>query len=107
MVDFAAVDWAVAIIALVGVVILSYVLIAPILQRRLMRCPEKGTVTFVDVDVVPSVLGDAKAPGLMVRKCDLWTEQQTECGSGCLERYGETMPGFRVDLHALRDFKRQ
>lgn len=107
MVDFAAVYWAVAIIVLVAVGVLLYRLIAPNLQRRLMRCPEKGTITFVDVDVVPSVLGDAKPSGLMVHKCDLWTEQQKECGSGCLERYVESMPGFRVDLHALRDFKRQ
>jgi hypothetical protein len=104
MVDFAMTDWMVVLVVLVAAGVLVYFLIAPFLQKRLMRCPKKGAITFVDV--APAPPGNSNAATVTVRNCDLWPGQKN-CDQGCLERYSESTRGFRVDLHALRDFKRQ
>ncbi|MDH4152054.1 MAG: hypothetical protein OEV67_16250 [Betaproteobacteria bacterium] len=104
MVDFAMADWVVVLVVLVALGVLVHLLIAPFLQRQLMRCPKNGAVTFVDA--APAPPGDSNAASVTVRNCDLWPGQK-DCDQGCLERYSESTRGFRVDLHALRDFKRQ
>jgi len=104
MVDYTILDSAVVIIVLVAVGVLMYLLIKFVSQDRLMRCPETGAITFVDV--AQTSPGDVNGSGLVVRNCDLWTDQKN-CDRGCLVRYGETTRGFRLDLHALRDFERQ
>ncbi len=54
MVDFAMTDWIVVLVVLVALGVLVHLLIAPFLQRRLMRCPKNGAITFVDVAPAPS-----------------------------------------------------
>jgi hypothetical protein len=66
---------------------------------RLMRCPETGSIAFVDAVRVK----DGARP--IVRSCTLQPERR-ECGSGCLERFDETAPGYRVKVEALRPFAR-
>ena len=71
---------------------------------RLMRCPETGTIAFVGADEsVPS--SDGKAPELTVWSCDLWPTRK-DCARGCLERWNETAPGYRINVEALRTFER-
>lgn len=101
MMNYTAMDAAIIIVVLVLAGVLMYRLIAHISQRRLMRCPKTGAITFVDA--AQTSPGDVNGPGLVVRNCDLWADQKN-CDRGCLVRYGETTRGFRVDLHALRDF---
>ena len=103
MVDFVMADWVVVLLVLGAAGVVVHLLIAPFRQRRLMRCPKTGAVTFVDV--APAAPGNPNAPAVTVRNCDLWPGQKG-CDQGCLERYSESTRGFRVDLHALRDFKR-
>jgi hypothetical protein len=70
-------------------------------KSTLLRCPETGAVTLVDVRPIGS---DGHAPRLDVSRCALWTETR-ECGRGCLARYGETGPGVWTDVRALRPFE--
>jgi hypothetical protein len=67
---------------------------------RLMRCPETGTVAFVEAE--NAAYGKWTAP--RVRSCDLWPARK-DCARGCLARYAETTPGFLVNANALRPFE--
>ena len=73
------------------------------LKERLMRCPETGGVAFVDARAIPR--RDGKAPVLLVHSCGLWPDRK-DCARGCLARFDETAPGYRVRLDALRPFER-
>jgi hypothetical protein len=101
MTDLSIVGWSVLIVALVVSAGWLYWLRGLTTKDRLMRCPETGSVTFVGVERVSR--GDGKAPELTVRRCDLWPKQK-DCARGCLARYSETSPGYRVNLDALRPF---
>jgi hypothetical protein len=101
MMDFPILGWTVAIVALVVFAGWLYWLSALTSNGRLMRCPETGAVNFVGVERVSR--GDAKAPELTVVRCDLWPGKK-DCARGCLARYHETAPGYRVNLDALRPF---
>lgn len=93
------------IMVLAGVAAFSaivYWLINMVSRGRMMRCPETGAVSVVHV--VRTAGGEVKAPGLSVTQCDLWP-QKKDCAQGCLARYGETAPGFRINLNALRPFE--
>ena len=72
-------------------------------SHRLMRCPETGAVTLVNVQEVARPGGKGTVP--VVRRCELWPERK-DCARSCLERYDETEPGFRINPHALRPFGR-
>ncbi len=69
--------------------------------KRLMRCPETGAVAFVGAEEIWRSQG--KAPVLMVHSCELWPARK-DCGRGCLARFDETTPGYRIKLDALRPF---
>ena len=100
----AVLDWAMAIIVLLMTGGLIYWVTRLLPRRRLMRCPETETITFVEVGRASPE--DSTEPKITVQGCDLWPEH-SECGRGCLAREGETTSGFPTSLHALRPFKRQ
>ena len=93
------------IIVLVGIVAMGgflWWLLAMVSRGRMMRCPETGAISIVQV--APTAGSAEKAPGLTVTQCDLWP-QTKDCAQGCLSRYRETAPGWRVNLNALRPFE--
>jgi hypothetical protein len=104
MSDFSILGWTVAIVAFVLIAGWLYWLRGLTSKDRLMRCPEAGSVTFVGVERVTR--GDAEAPEMTVVRCDLWPKYK-DCARGCLTRYRETSPGYRVNLNALRPFERE
>lgn len=116
MTDFAMAVWAVGIAAWLAFVVYVYWMARQAWQDRPMRCPETGSVTLVGVEPVsartgvegPSVISrqpSPELPGLTVQRCGLWPER-AGCARGCLARYEETLPGFAVNLDALRPFGR-
>lgn len=103
MMDFTALAWIVAIVALALCVVgFLYWLIEPVLRKRLLRCPNTGCVAFVEAERVFRALGTM--PELTVRSCELWPERK-DCARGCLARYDEAAPGYRIKLEALRPFE--
>mgnify|MGYP001611974036 CR=1 FL=1 len=70
-------------------------------SMRLMRCPETGAVAFVGAEKISR--GEGTVPEVTVRSCDLWPKRK-DCARGCLERYEQTAPGFRIRVEALRPF---
>lgn len=72
-------------------------------NMRLMRCPETGAIAFVGAERVSR--GEGTAPEVTVRSCELWPERK-DCARGCLERYEQTAPGYRIKVEALRPFER-
>ena len=102
MTDFPQVGW-MAAVAFVALPVAALWLIGLASRGRLLRCPETGGVAFVDVD--PLATGNGRTPQVGVRQCDLWPRSQG-CAQGCLARYSETAPGYRIRLEALRPFKR-
>jgi hypothetical protein len=93
---------AIAVLALVVVAFVRYV-VEGVSRKRLMRCPETGAVAFVGAERVSRREGEA--PAVIVRSCEFWPERK-DCARGCLARYDETTPGYRVKLDALRPFER-
>lgn len=91
----------IAVIALAAVGFLHWILEGGV-RKRLMRCPESGAVAFVGAEAISR--GKGKAPVLMVHSCEFWPERK-DCARGCLARFDETTPGFRVKLDALRPFE--
>lgn len=94
--------WAIALAAVAAFSGLLYWLLGTASRGRMMRCPQTGAISIVQV--VPRAAGEGRAPGLMVKQCDLWP-QNSGCTEGCLARYRETAPGLRVNLKALRPFE--
>ncbi|MDH3287555.1 MAG: hypothetical protein OEP48_07515 [Betaproteobacteria bacterium] len=80
----------------------GYWLIEPVVRKRLLRCPETGCVAFVEAGRV--FRGDGTTPELTVRSCELWPDSK-DCARGCLARYDEATPGYRIKLEALRPFE--
>jgi hypothetical protein len=103
MVDFTTLGWAVAATAWVVLAVYVYRIDRRVGKHRLMRCPETGSITLVDVALASR--GAGKAPEAQVQRCALWPEKAS-CAQGCLSRHAETLPGCRVNLHALRPFER-
>lgn len=71
---------------------------------RLMRCPEEGSIAIVTADRVTPRSGGK--PEVRVRSCELWPRRK-ECARGCLARYAETTPGYRINAAALRPFEQE
>lgn len=92
------------IVAIVGLVALGGLLRWVIERGLIMRCPETGAITLVRI--APAAGGEGLAREVTVRQCDLWPERK-DCAQGCLVRYCEATPGFRVNLNALRPFEPQ
>lgn len=91
----------IAVVALAAVGFLHWLLEGGV-RKRLMRCPETGAVAFVGAHAVPR--GAGKAPALLVHTCEFWPERKG-CARGCLARFDETTPGYRIKLDALRSFE--
>jgi hypothetical protein len=102
MVDFTNIEWTMAIIALLaaGGLVVWFTRLIP--KGRLMRCPETGSIAFVEVNPASPV--DEEWHKLTVCKCELWPETKN-CGRGCLARYSETTLGFPIDVRPLRPFE--
>lgn len=79
-------------------------IVRQVCKNTLMRCPETGAVTLVGIETASR--SAVRAPGVKVQRCGLWPNKKN-CASGCLARYEETEPGYRVNLDALRPFERQ
>lgn len=101
MMEFPRVEWMAVALAVVAVVALWLMWLAS--RGRLMRCPDTGGVALVEIDPVQTANGELVRVG--VRECDLWPGKQG-CAQGCLVRYSETAPPYRVRLEALRPFQR-
>ena len=94
---------AVAGFATIAVIAIFIVLwLVPARDKRLMRCPETGSVTFVTVG---DERGEATAREVTVHSCDLWPGRK-DCARSCLVRYPQSRPGYRIDVKALRPFDR-
>jgi hypothetical protein len=74
----------------------------PLRNARLMRCPESGSIAYVEVQEV--WLPGETSPTPRVTRCDLWPLRKP-CDRGCLRRYHESVPGRRVNVDALRPFE--
>ena len=92
---------AIAVVALAAVGFLHWILEGGV-RKRLMRCPETGAVAFVGAEAITR--GDGKAPTFLVHSCEFWPERK-DCARGCLARFDETTPGYRIKLDALRSFE--
>ena len=101
MIGFPQVEWIAVALAVVAFAVVALMWLAS--RGRLMRCPETGSVAFVDVDPLQTANGETVRVG--VRQCDLWPQKQG-CAQECLARYSETAPGYQVELEALRPFER-
>jgi hypothetical protein len=102
MTDFATAGWTVGIAAWLALALYACWIAWRVWKDRLMRCPETGSITLVGIE--PASRRAGKAPEVKVQRCGLWPEKM-DCARGCLARYGETSPGYRVNLDALRPFK--
>lgn len=98
--DFATIGWVVLIAVWLAVVLYLYWTIVDFWKERPMRCPETGAITLV---AIKTVFRGGEAPQVTVRRCGLWPGKE-DCGRGCLARCGETSPGWRFNLNALRPF---
>ena len=94
-------DWALALLVVVIAGGLLYQLMAMVPFERLVRCPEQGAITFIEVKAASP--DKPTSSGVVVRHCGLWGEHKG-CAQGCLARYGETRRGFHIDHHALRTY---
>jgi hypothetical protein len=77
----------------------TYIKLLGYTKKRLMRCPETGAITLVEVTRIPT----GEKLGLGVKSCELWPEKK-ECRRGCLSRRAEPRENSRFDLHSLRPF---
>lgn len=102
--DIETAVWIVVMIGVIAFVGVLYWLNDIVSRARMMRCPETGSVTFVRA--APVAGGAGNASEVTVRQCDLWPKRK-DCAQGCLARYGETAPGLRGNLDALRPFEPQ
>lgn len=103
MTDFATAGWTVLTAGWLALALYVYWIAWRVCKNRLMRCPETGAITLVSIE--PASRRAGKAPGVKIQQCGLWPEKM-DCAHGCLARYGETSPGYRVNLDALRPFER-
>lgn len=103
MMDFPEVGRIAVVLAVVAFPVVALWLIQLASKGWLLRCPETGGIALVDVDPLQTANGKTVRVG--VRQCDLWPKRQG-CAQGCLVRYSETAPGYRVGLKALRPFER-
>jgi hypothetical protein len=74
-------EWVMGIVALLVMAGLIYRVIGLVPAGRLMRCPETGTFTFVEI--VRASRGDGTEPKVTVQSCGLWP-QHDGCRQRCL-----------------------
>lgn len=104
MTDIATAGWMVGVVASLALALYVGWIAWRVGKNRLMRCPETGAVTLVGIEADSRHAG--KTPAVKVERCALWPDEMG-CARGCLARYDETSPGFRVNLDALRPFERR
>jgi len=88
-----------------GVIVAAYMKLNRFRKRKLLRCPEVGAITLVDVEenALSGHLFD-QAPRLKVKHCRLWPEK-ADCSRGCLIRCDQPCEGYGFDLSSLRPFE--
>jgi len=95
MTVFAAIVWIVLILG-------AYIRLALARSRKLVRCPDSGAITFVDIEENAQGTGStARWPDLKVKNCRLWPERK-DCSRGCLVRCRESWGSYGVNWSALR-----
>lgn len=99
--DSMTLDWMAVILVLVVAGVLLYQLLTLVPREWVVRCPEQGVITFVEVKSAPS--GDAHPSGVTVHHCGLWGAKKN-CGQGCLVRYHQAPRGLFIDRNALRTY---
>ncbi len=104
MTDFATVGWTLGTAVWVALALYVSWIVRRVGKDRLMRCPETGSITLVGVE--PAARHAGREPEVTVRRCVLWPEKMG-CARGCLARYRETSPDYRINLDALRPFERR
>ena len=77
----AVVEWTVAVTGLLATGSLIYWVIKLVPTGRLIRCPETGTFTFVEIGHASR--GDGSEPKVTVQSCDLWPGSY-RCSGRCL-----------------------
>jgi hypothetical protein len=74
-------------------------------KRRLLRCPESGSVTLVEIGENTHLAEQtAGKPRLRVKNCQLWPERKG-CGWGCLTRCSEGWQAYGFNLSSLKPFE--
>jgi len=74
-------------------------------KKRLLRCPESGSVTLVEIGENGHLPEQAPGePRLRVKNCQLWPERKG-CGLGCLTRLSEGWEGYGLNLSSLKPFE--
>ena len=101
MISLETTVWTAGLIALGAVAALVLARFYSLRNQRLMRCPETGSLAIVEA-VCVACPGETRS-AVTVRSCDLWPQGQC-CARGCLKRYAETEPGYRIHVGALRPF---
>lgn len=77
----AVVEWAVAITGLLAAGGLVYWVIELVPTGRLIRCPDTGAITFVEIGRASP--GDGSEPKVTVQSCELWPAYY-RCAGRCL-----------------------
>ena len=102
--DIAFVKGFLVLLIWAALVVLAFIKLKGSGKRRLVRCPELGIVTMVEVTPPQPGIGSTKhSPPVSVARCQLWPEKSS-CGMGCLSRYEQNQSPFGFDLAALRPF---
>lgn len=74
-------------------------------KRKLVRCPESGAISLVDIkEETPRPDEITARPLLRVKKCSLWPER-IDCARGCLNACSTTYGSWRFDLASLAPFE--
>ena len=91
-------------ILLLALTLPAYIKLARHRNRRLMRCPESGGITTVDIEQT-DLMGHSTqgGPRLRVSQCRLWPERK-DCGRGCLSRCRQA-GDYGFNLASLRPFE--
>ena len=88
----------------IALILGAYVKLERTRNRKLLRCPESGAITVVDIEEMSRETNStARWPHLRVRSCELWPERK-DCGRGCLIRCSEAWGSYGSNLASLRPF---
>jgi hypothetical protein len=75
-------------------------------KKRLLTCPDSGTIALVDIQEVPPA--DKRAAGvffLKVKNCQLWPERR-ECKRECLPRCTETWGSYAFNVASVAPYEK-
>ena len=97
--DFTALGWLVGAAMWVVLAVYVYRIARRAGKHRLVRCPETGSITLVDVALASRVAG--KAAEAQVQRCALWPGKMN-CARGCLARCAKTSASSSSMRKAVR-----